>query len=492
MLLSRLDSLPLAHGYAGLGSPFALPAQPTGLRQPRLLHLSRAGCELLDLDPESVDPERAAAWFAGGEALPGSRPVALAYSGHQFGIWAGQLGDGRALLLGEVTNRRGETWDVQLKGSGPTAYSRMGDGRAVLRSTLREYVAGEALAGLGIPTTRALALCTSAEPVEREETETGAVLVRLARCHLRFGTFEHFHAAGRPDLLRVLFGYVLGRWYGHLSGRSRRGLAFLEEVSVRSARLLAQWMAVGFCHGVMNTDNLSILGETIDYGPFGFLDDFAWGHVSNSSDHEGRYAFARQPEVAAWNLARLAEATACLVPERRPEELGERVVGLFGETFEREYRSRMARKLGLEEAAPGFDGLLQETLRLLSEAAADHTLFWRRLSEAPLQEAAPATLQDLFPKGEALQAWWSRYRELRAARAAGGSWASSRRSMLATNPKFVARNHLLQGVIALAGAPALQRARLDDLLRVLARPFNEHSGLEALAQPPVGAVIRPD
>lgn len=492
MTLSSLGALPFVHGYAGLGPEFASPVEPEALREPRLLHLSRAGCELIGLDPDSVDPQRAAAWFAGGGPLPGAHPVAAAYSGHQFGIWAGQLGDGRALLLGELTGSCGETWDVQLKGSGRTPYSRLGDGRAVLRSTLREYLAGEALAGLGIPTTRALAVFTSAEPVEREETESGALLVRLARCHVRFGTFEHFHAARREDLVRVLYGYALARWYPQLgessemAGRSGRALALLEEVAARTGRLVAAWMAVGFCHGVMNTDNFSILGETIDHGPFGFLDDFAWEHVSNCSDYEGRYAFGRQPEVAAWNLLRLAEATTGLVPEMRTEALGERMVAAFGAAFERGYRERMAAKLGLVADAPGLDELTRGTLGVLARAKADHTLFWRELSNSVDGPELPEGLADLVGQDAAPRNWWRDYRALRQAQAAGGGWEASASAMLAANPKFVARNHLLQAVIA-AGEPELQRRKIDELLSVLERPFDEHPELEHLARPPVGA-----
>jgi len=487
MAHARLDCLPLVHGYAGLGPAFATPTAPRALRGARLLHLSRAGCALLGLDPEEVDPERAAACFGGHEPLPGARPVASAYSGHQFGVWAGQLGDGRALLLGEVQAPGGELWDVQVKGSGVTPYSRMGDGRAVLRSTLREYVAGEALAGLGIPTTRALLVLASDEPVHREETERGALLVRLGRCHVRFGTFEHFAAAGREDLVRVLFGYALRRWFPRLAGRSKRGLAFLLEVAERTGTLVARWMAVGFCHGVMNTDNLSILGETLDHGPYGFLDDFAWEHVSNCSDHEGRYAFARQPEVAAWNLERLAEACASLVPDLSATELAERLKARFGEAFEEAYGEAMAAKLGLAAGAPGLVGFARATLDRLDGSRADYTTFWRALSRAEERDEPPAELELALGGGEAARAWWRDYRGLRREHGAGADWQATGRGMLAVNPKFVARNHLLQEVIAAEEEPGVLRDRLDALLEVLATPCDEHPAHEALARPPVGA-----
>lgn len=485
MPLSRLDSLPFVHGYAGLGPEFSREVKPRGLRGVRLLHLSRAGCELLDLDPASIDAEGAAAYFTGNQILPGAKPVAAVYSGHQFGMWAGQLGDGRAMLLGEVQNARGETWDVQLKGAGQTPYSRMGDGRAVLRSTLREYIAGEAMTGLGIPTTRALAIFDSDEPVYREEVEKGALLIRLAQCHVRLGTFEHFHAAGRDDLTRVLFGYSVGRWFPRLLGTTKRAQAFLDEVTDRTARLMAMWMSVGFCHGVMNTDNFSITGDTIDYGPYAFMDDFVWDHICNCSDHQGRYAFSNQPQVGAWNLTRFVEAIASLFPGEKVDALQERVMARYGEVFESEYKSRMAAKLGVEPSAPGFDALLDKTLSLLGSSMADFTGFWRALSHTTPGEESPR-IDVVRGHDETLQAWWGSYRAFRAEHPAGGSIESSRSAMLATNPKFVARNHLLQELIDEADR-ATQVRRIDELLEVLADPFAEHVHLEALAAPPVGA-----
>lgn len=485
MPLARLDALPLVHGYAGLGPDFSCDMQPQGLRGAELLHLSRAGCALIDLDPDSVDPERATAWFAGGELLPGAQPIAMVYSGHQFGVWAGQLGDGRAHLLGEVRNRAGETWDLQLKGSGRTPFSRMGDGRAVLRSTLREYVAGEAMAGLGIPSTRALAIFRSDEPIEREETETGALLVRLARCHVRLGTFEHFHASGRLDLARRLFGYSLGRWYPHLTGRGRRVELFLEEVTARNARLVAQWMAVGFCHGVMNTDNTSILGETIDFGPYAFMDDFQSDHVCNCTDVDGRYAYARQPQVMLWNLQRFAEAMAPLVPDVKLQALQERVQAVFAATFGEAYGGLMAAKLGLAADAPELPTLVQATLDVLERGALDHTGFWRTLSRAELVDA-PAELLAFVGESEAFRAWWPRYRAARQAASAGADEAATRAAMLWVNPKFVLRNYLVQAVIEEPDV-GRQRAQLEDLLEVLAAPCDEHPAHEALAAPPVGA-----
>jgi len=481
----RLDALPFVHGYAGLGPAFAREVSPRGLRGARLAHLNRRGCALLDLDPEAVDTDLATRCFAGGELLPGSRPVATAYSGHQFGVWAGQLGDGRALLLGELRNGRGELWDVQLKGSGPTPFSRLGDGRAVWRSTLREYVAGEALAGLGIPTTRALALFTSDEPVHREETESGALLVRLARCHLRLGSFEHFHALGQSDRLRALFGYCLARWFPELQARPGAPLAFLDAVTERNARLVARWMAAGFCHGVMNTDNVSILGETLDYGPYAFLDAFDPGHVSNTSDTEGRYAFGRQPEVMLWNLQRFAEALEALELGAGPRAVAERVAERFGAAFEDEYRARVSAKLGLAEGAPGWDACAQGFLALLAKTRADFTRAWRSLAEADPRGEAPPAFDDELAGASGLPDWWRACRELRAAHPAGGSLDASRELTRGANPRYVARNHHLQALIE-EPDPARLRQRLDAYLEVLASPCEEHPEHAQLAEPPRG------
>lgn len=481
----RLETLPLTHAYAGLGEEFVAPGRPRPLRGARLLHLSEAGCARLGLERGDIDPVQAARWFNGEEDLPGARPVAMAYSGHQFGIWAGRLGDGRALGLGEVATAEGPV-DLQLKGSGPTVFSRGGDGRAVWRSTLREYVAGEALAGLGVPTTRALALIVSDEPVEREELEEGALLVRLSPCLVRIGTFEHFHAAGRTDLVRRLFGYCLGRWFPHLTGRSRRAEHFLLEVVERNARLVAAWMAVGFCHGVLNTDNISILGETLDFGPYAFLDELRADFVSNCTDVDGRYAFARQPEVMLWNLQRLAVCLAPLVPERRLEELHEAVAERFGAAFGEEYGARMAARLGLAAGTPGLLELVGETLALLDGARVDWPGFWWTLAREPLEAPEPTGLLELGADREALLGWWSSYREARARASAGGDLAGAEAVMRRSNPRFIARGHLLQRIIAGVGDGA-RREGLEELLEVLRSPFDEHPGREHLARGPVGA-----
>lgn len=482
--LHPLNQLPFAHAYAGLGASFAAPVYGVPLRGVRLLHLNSDACRWIGLDSEGLDPLEASAWLSGAQPWPGTKPVASIYSGHQFGMWAGQLGDGRAMLLGELPGNDGSVVDVVLKGAGPTPYSRQGDGRAVLRSTIREYVAGEAMAGLGIATTRALAILDSDHDVYRETVEKGAVLVRLSRCHVRFGTFQHFQSTDQLDCLRRLFGYSLGRWFPEIEQGERRPQEFLEAVTESTARLMAQWMSVGFCHGVMNTDNMSILGETIDYGPYAFLDDFVADHVCNHSDHHGRYAFNQQPAVGFWNVQRLAEAVMPLVDGESLEHLAEALGGRYGKTFEEEYRSIMAGKLGLLVEAPGLASLLASTLQLLGRCALDYTRFWRELSRVDLAAQKPClTGWDDSPES---QVWWNEYVENRESHPVAGDAEGVRKSMLGRNPKFIARNYLLQQLIEEPDRQA-QALRLEAWLRVLASPFEEHPEFESWAAPPEGA-----
>lgn len=416
------------------------------------------------------------AWLAGDDALDtlagnrvpdGSRPFASAYSGHQFGVWAGQLGDGRALLLGEVDTPAGPL-EVQLKGSGLTPYSRMGDGRAVLRSSIREFLCSEAMHALGIPTTRALAVIGSPQPVRRETIETAAVVTRVAPSFLRFGHFEHFaHTAQDPAALRRLFDATLQRYFPALEPTPE---ALLEEVARRTARLVAQWQLVGFCHGVMNTDNMSLLGLTIDYGPFGFLDAFDPNHVCNHSDDQGRYSYARQPGVAFWNLHALAQALLPLIDGER-EAASERLLAAL-EPYKAEFAQAMVAglraKLGLAAEREDDPALADDLLRLMAEDRADFTIAWRRLADV---DAA----RDVFLQRDRFDAWAARYRE-RLAWEAGDDGGRAAR-MNRVNPKFVLRNHLAQTAIE-----AAERGEFGEtarLLKVLERPFDEQPEHEA-------------
>lgn len=458
-----------------LGPAFgtALPAQP--LPAPRWVARSDALAGALGLTGW-LDGDEALQALSGNAAPRGASPFASVYSGHQFGVWAGQLGDGRALLLGELDTPAGPM-ELQLKGSGLTPYSRMGDGRAVLRSSIREFLCSEAMHALGIPTTRALSVTASPQPVRRETMETAAVVTRVAPSFLRFGHFEHFaHTAQDTAALRRLFEATLERYF---AGLERTPAALLKEVSRRTARLVAQWQLVGFCHGVMNTDNMSVLGLTIDYGPFGFLDAFDPQHVCNHSDHQGRYAFARQPGVAFWNLHALAQALLPLA-EGPPETASETLRAAL-EPYKAEFARAMVEglraKLGLQDAQDDDPALADDLLRLMAEDRADHTITWRRLAQ-------PEQARDEFLQRERFDAWLARYRARLAQESSDE--ASRAQRMNRVNPKYVLRNHLAQQAIdrAVTGDDSEVRR----LLAVLQRPFDEQPEHEADAgHPPAWA-----
>ncbi|MDF1485376.1 YdiU family protein [Ramlibacter sp. H39-3-26] len=461
------------NGFAALGPRFSTALRPTPLPAPYWVGTSPQVAALLGLPAGWQDAPGALDAFTGSRSIAGAAPLASVYSGHQFGVWAGQLGDGRAILLGETSGG----WEVQLKGSGRTPYSRMGDGRAVLRSSIREFLASEAMHALGIPTTRALCVTGSDAPVRREEVETAAVVARVAPSFIRFGHFEHFAATGRVDELRTLADYVIDRYYpacrsgGRFAGNAYAAL--LEAVGERTAALVAQWQAVGFCHGVMNTDNMSILGLTIDYGPFQFMDGFDPGHICNHSDTQGRYAFSQQPQVAYWNLFCLAQALLPLVGE---EETALAALAAYRSAFPAAFEARMRAKLGLaDEARPGDGALADATLRLLAGERTDYTIFWRRLSRhvagAPVED-----VRDLFLDRAAFDTWMLSYQE----RLSQVDKALAADLMCKTNPKFVLRNHL--------GEQAIRSARehrdfgeLQTLQRLLATPYDEHPGHDAHA-----------
>ena len=458
-------------GFAALGSAFFTPLRPTPLPQPHWVGTSAEVGALLGLPEAWQQRDDALQAFTGNTLLPGSQPLASVYSGHQFGVWAGQLGDGRAILLGETATGQ----EVQLKGSGRTPYSRMGDGRAVLRSSIREFLCSEAMHALGIPTTRALCVTGSPAPVQREEVETAAVVTRVAPSFIRFGHFEHFAARGQEAELRALADYVIDRYYPDCR-RSQEWegnayAALLHAVSERTAALLAQWQAVGFCHGVMNTDNMSILGLTMDYGPFQFLDAFDPGHICNHSDVRGRYAFDRQPSVAYWNLLCLAQALLPLIGE---VDTARAALQSYEGSFGRQFLARIRAKLGLQQAREGDAALVDGLLRLLAADRVDYPIFWRRLSGAVATEDFEP-VRDLFLDRAALDAWLLQYKELLAL----DGWALAADLMHKTNPRFVLRNHL--GEQAIRAAKLGDFSELQTLQRLLARPFDDHPGHEAYA-----------
>ncbi|RZL90339.1 MAG: YdiU family protein [Variovorax sp.] len=458
-------------GFSALGSAFFTELMPTPLPAPYWVGRSTTLARELGLDEAWLRSPEGAAAFTGNVPVAGTRPLATVYSGHQFGVWAGQLGDGRAILLGETATG----FEVQLKGSGRTPYSRMGDGRAVLRSSIREFLCSEAMHALGIPTTRALCVTGSDAPIYREEVETAAVVTRVSQSFIRFGHFEHFAANQRDDELRALADFVIDRYYPASRTDGRFGgnayAALLESVSERTAALLAQWQAVGFCHGVMNTDNMSILGLTIDYGPFQFLDGFDPRHICNHSDTSGRYAYNQQPNVAYWNLFCLAQA---LLPLIGDQEIAVAALESYKSVFPRQYEARMRTKLGLADAAPADRVLIESVLKLLAQEKVDYTIFWRRLYDHAAG-GSPEPVRDLFLDRAGFDAWFQGYSERRAQTPA----AEAADLMRASNPRFVLRNHL--GQQAIEAAQQKDFSGVATLLKLLETPFEEHAGHDTWA-----------
>src|SRR5215469_1511343 len=395
----------------------------------RLIHANPEAAALIGLDPAFFRDPAFVEIFSGRVSFPGGEPLAMVYSGHQFGAWAGQLGDGRALLIAQIRNAQGELWDVQLKGSGLTPYSRFGDGRAVMRSTIREYLGSEAVAALGVPSSRALSIVATGEQVRREELEPGAILTRLARSHIRFGHFEHFHYAGKHEKVRLLAEHVIEEYFPAFVGDHA---GWFGEVVTLTARLMAEWQAAGFAHGVMNTDNMSILGLTLDYGPYGFMDAYDPEFICNHSDEMGRYSFANQPGIGLWNLKALAAALSSLIDS-------DKLVGKLGtyeSHFVSRYRERMRAKLGLTTAEEGDDRMIGNLLSLMIKARADYTLTFRGLSQ-PGENWLP-----LFgeARGEA-EEWLIGYRRRMEKEGDQGP------AMNRVNPKYVLRNWVAETAI---------------------------------------------
>lgn len=483
---------------------------PTG-SEPYLMAYSDEVCKLLDLDPTECERPEFPIVMSGQAPLPGSQPYAQCYGGHQFGTWAGQLGDGRAITLGEVVNQRGERWELQLKGAGKTPYSRRADGRAVVRSSIREFVASEAMHHLGVPTTRALCVVGTGDNVWRDmfysgdvRLEPGAVVCRVAPSFVRFGTFQLPVERGADDLrlVRLTADYVIRHHYPHLAGSSQQYLSLLREVSERTALLVAAWNTLGFVHGVLNTDNMSVLALTLDYGPFGFLDAFDPDYTPNWTDSGGRrYSFRNQPQVCLWNLSQLANAL--LAGELLDKEDAEAVLATFMETMTAEYQRRQACKLGL--LAYDLD-LSVELMRAMYADKADFNNTFRALSAvSPLEEeeegggdVIPAALRRAIVgrSGEGLSeereaawcAWLQRYRA--ALRTQGMEDAARRRMQDAANPKFIPRQHLLQ--YAIEDAERGDFEELWRLLAVLQRPYDEQAGVDdKYSSPPPPEMVRP-
>ena len=480
-------------------SGFYAPWQPAAAPAPRLLFLNWPLATELGLPPDGLDGEAGAALFAGNALPPGAEPVAQAYAGHQFGGFSPQLGDGRALLLGEVIDRHGRRRDIAFKGSGRTPFARGGDGRAAVGPMLREVLISEAMHALGIPTTRALAVVATGANVQRERPLPGAVLTRVAASHIRVGTFQFFAARGEPERVRQLADYTIARHDAALRERPDRYLAFLHAVAARQAALVAQWMNVGFIHGVMNTDNMTVSGETIDYGPCAFLETYDPRTVFSSIDHQGRYAFGNQASIARWNLARLCETLLPLLSDDGDQAvaLAMGVVDAFPDVFALELLRGQRAKLGLQSPAPGDSdrddadrALADDWLALLQAHGVDFTLGWRRLAGAAMGDEAP--LRALFADAQAPDAWLARWRQRcaqddgsdgSAGASAGGAAGAVRAGRIrASSPLVIPRNHLVEEALAAASDEG-DLGPFDSLLAALHRPFEEILADTRHAQP---------
>jgi uncharacterized protein YdiU (UPF0061 family) len=476
-------SFPFDNSYASLPERFYARLDPTPVADPRLVRVNVALAERLGLDANALAEPESAALFAGNAVPEGAAPLAAAYAGHQFGHFVPQLGDGRANLLGEVVAPDGARFDIQLKGSGRTPFSRGGDGRAALGPVLREYIVSEAMAELGIPTTRALAAVTTGEGVRRETMLPGAVLTRVASSHIRVGTFQYFAARGDTEAVRLLADHVIARHYPDLAHAGQRYRALLEAVVARQAALVARWLLIGFIHGVMNTDNCSVAGETIDYGPCAFMDTYDPATVFSSIDQHGRYAYGNQPRIAVWNLARLAETLLPLLDENEDKavEIAQAALTGFSPAFEAAYFGGLRRKIGLATERDADTTLVNDLLKAMAENAADFTLTFRRLCDAAADPAADAEVRALFADPTAYDSWASRWRwRLGEETAEPGA---SREAMRAVNPAYIPRNHLVEAALN----AAIERddfAPFEQLLEVLARPFEERPGFERYTQPP--------
>jgi uncharacterized protein YdiU (UPF0061 family) len=472
-----------ANSYARLPEHFFARLYPTPVAKPHLIKFNEALASDLGLDTEGREPDELAAVFAGNVIPPGAEPIAMAYAAHQFGNFVPQLGDGRAILLGEVLDRNGERRDIQLKGSGPTPFSRRGDGRAALGPVLREYLVSEAMHALRIPTTRALAAVLTGERVFRERPLPGAVLTRVASSHLRIGTFQYFAARGDMEAVERLSGYVIDRHFPEARYSERPPLALLRSVVERQALLVARWMHVGFIHGVMNTDNTALSGETIDFGPCAFLDSYDPAKTFSAIDELGRYAYGNQPKIAQWNLARFAETLLPLL-DPNPEqavELANEAISAFTLRFEEHWLAGMRNKLGLSSNEEGDLDLAQALLRAMHENAADFTLTFRRLCDAAADEKADANVRALFANPAAYDDWAARWRSRLAADTLEPS--ARAQAMRTINPAFIPRNHRVEQALN-AAIEYGDFSPFAEMLSVLSRPYEDQAAFADYANAP--------
>jgi len=471
---------PFLNQYASLPAGCYSFVTPQPVPRPQLIRANRILAGELGIDADAMTSDAGIAILAGNVTASGSRPLAMAYAGHQFGNWVPSLGDGRALLLGEVEGRDGQIHDIQLKGSGRTPYSRNGDGLAAIGPVLREYIVSEAMHALGVPTTRALAALTTGEPVYRERTLPGAILVRVARSHIRVGTFQYFLARTMTDEIKALADLLIARCHPHLQDAEERYRELLHAVVEGQANLVARWMALGFIHGVMNTDNMSASCETIDYGPCAFMDTYAANRVFSSIDHHGRYAYINQPAIALWNLGRLATCLLPLIDENTEKATGMAMESLdaYPDLFQEAWLQAFRAKTGLEAVDEGDRTLLSALLMTLEESQTDFTEFFRMLSSRDMADAKAPVDPDGHPP--ALHDWLCRWKERLGRETATAAERS--RSMMLCNPKFIPRNHQIE--MAIAHAEGGDFSTFERLADTLMSPYENQPDREDLARPP--------
>jgi uncharacterized protein YdiU (UPF0061 family) len=472
-----------ASSYAALPAHFFTLTEPTPVASPRLIKFNTALAAELRLAVDGLGSATLAEIFSGNRIVPGSNPIAMVYAGHQFGQFVPQLGDGRAILLGEVRDRLGRRRDIQLKGAGRTPYSRSGDGRAAVGPVLREYLVSEAVHALGIASTRALAAVLTGEMVFREQRMPGAVLTRVAASHVRVGTFQYFAALGDADAVQRLADYVIERHYPDVNAAANPYLELLRSVTRRQAGLVAAWMNVGFIHGVMNTDNMSIAGETIDFGPCAFMDSYDPATVFSSIDRMGRYAYANQPAAAQWNLARFAETLLPLIDTSsdRAIELATEVVAAFSTEFDACWLAGMRRKLGLFLEDGADLDLIRGLLDVMQRNQADFTRTFRQLCAAAESEAGDAVIEGSFADASQYRQWAKIWRDRLALEPQPRSEHAA--FMRLVNPAVIPRNHRIEAVIA-AAVERDDYAPFEELSQVLSRPYEELASLSGFANPP--------
>jgi len=474
--------LALEHSYSTLPARFYERVSPTTVVNPQLVLFNRPLAEELGLDADLI--EREAALLFSGNGLPeDSVPIAMAYAGHQFGAFVPRLGDGRAILLGELKARDGALRDIQLKGAGLTPFSRNGDGRAALGPMLREYLISEAMHALGVPTTRSLAVVTTGERVYRGDVLPGAILTRVAESHVRVGTFQYFAARGDEEAVRALLHYVIARHYPHIQHAEVPALALLSAVAERQAALIADWMAVGFIHGVMNTDNMSVAGETIDYGPCAFMDNYDPKTVFSSIDHSGRYAYANQPAIAQWNVARLAETLLPLihVDSAKAVSLATGIVEPFIARFDVHFLERMHRKIGLASAQEGDADLIKRLLAIMQDAGADFTLTFRKLALEAQTPSERSEFREMFGPTSAIGGWLQDWRQ----RLSHDPQTVIERetSMHRANPAFIPRNHRVEAALSAASKDA-NFGPFRELLAIVQHPYVDQLEFAEYGRPP--------